>query len=167
MSPPRQPTRVLTGLLLLLPLAALLGTATAGGIYVGRIRYFPEGYTLPEVTTDALGRTTYKPSIPTGFKEFSSGIGVQVDDATVHPNLDRPPQASPTAKDVYYLNFPDGRRVAVQPGSVVQVNGESFIVVGMIQGDFYLRSLLTREYLKLSREAPQLTSPAPGAAAVN
>jgi len=167
MNSPRQPAWVPTRLLLVLPLAALLGTAMAGSMYIGQVRYFPEGYTQPEVSTDALGRISYKPSVPTGFRTFTSGIEVQADNPTVHPNLHQPPQASPPAKDAYYLNFPDGRRVAVQPGSRVQINGETFVVVGMIQGDFYLRSLSTQAYLKLSREVPKSATPAPGAAQAN
>lgn len=156
-------------LLLALPLAALLGTATAGSIYFGQIRYFPEGYTEPEVTTNANGSTNYKPSVPTGFKKHTFGTGVQVGNASVHPNAyrdtDGAAAAAPAAAPkIYYLNFKDGRRVIVQAGSRIQINGEMYVVAGMMNGDFYMQSVSTKKYLKLTRQDPAPEAGAPAAA---
>lgn len=156
MSTPRPGTSKRCGFLLLLalPLTALLGNATAGSIYFGQIRYFPQGWTEPEVTNNGNGSTSYKPSVPTGFKEHTFGTGIEVDNSSVHPNLHRNPDRAAATSAVYYLNFKDGHRVAVQVGSRVQINGEMYVVAGMIDGAFYLQSVSTKAYLKLTRQDP-------------
>ena len=69
-------------LLVLLGILAL--SVEAGSFFYGERRYFPTGWTEPEVnhhTSDTTGRTTmsYKPSVPTDFKEYDLGHAGSVD----------------------------------------------------------------------------------------
>jgi hypothetical protein len=148
-------TQRMGALLLAFGLVATGLTASAARIVIGQVRYLPTGWTAPEVTANDDGTHSYKPSVPEGFEKRVVGAAVGIDQATTHPNLQPRTPASgagaPADAARVVLRYPDGRTVQVKPGDRVVVGGEPWTVIGLVRGDFYLRSERTGASLKLVR----------------
>ena len=105
--------------------------------------WIPDGWTEPEIEVQKQGpMTSYKPSVPSGFKERTLGATIGLESVTVH---EAKVLSSPKT---YVLDLGEGQLKKVQSGTTVRIGKNLVRVIGDKDGVLYLQNTKTKRLLR-------------------
>ncbi|OGV67344.1 MAG: hypothetical protein A3K19_01870 [Lentisphaerae bacterium RIFOXYB12_FULL_65_16] len=115
-------------------------------------RWFPEGWTEPEVAVSSTGSTSFKPSTPSGFRRQDIGAVLVVNNASCHRTV-IPPVLITRGEDLN-LHFRDGQDVPVKLSKWVKVDDTQYRVLKHKDGFYCLESQFPKGAWRFKKQEP-------------
>ena len=121
-------------------------TGHGQSIFIGEERQVPRKYTQPELTKNANGTISYKPSVPTDFETVYTG-------ALLSPGVGAVSLNAKTLVRVYEVHLKGGTTIKVRENETFRAGGTTYRMLGFRDDKLLIRNESTGAEMQLGKSA--------------